>query len=390
MIDYIPTGAEIATNMVAWRRDIHSFPELAFDEHRTAAKVKALLVEHGMEVHAGIAGTGVVGVLKGRLPDNGRAIMFRADMDALPVTEQGEIAHRSRHDGVMHACGHDGHTTMLLGAACYLAQNNDFSGTLYFVFQPAEENYAGAKAMLDDNFLDRFPAQMAFGIHNWPALPAGQASVAAGPVMASHDTFEIVVNGAGGHAACPDESRDPVLAAAQLVTALHTIVSRNISPLDSGVISVTAMSGGNSFNAIPPTVTLKGTVRYLRSETGVVLRRRIGEVVQGIATTSGCDIALDYVLRYPPTVNTAREAEIARECLARVPGIAQVMTTLPPSMCAEDFSFFLEKLPGCYIWLGNGSEATPDMLHSPCYDFNDDILILGANYWVSLANKLMT
>lgn len=389
MIDYIPSGAGIATDMIAWRRDIHSYPELAFNEHRTAAKVSELLTQHGMEVHVGIAGTGVVGVLKGRRPDNGRAVMFRADMDALPVTEQGEVAHRSQYDGVMHACGHDGHTAMLLGAACYIADHNDFSGTLYFVFQPAEENLGGAKAMLEDSFLERFPAQMAFGIHNWPALPAGQASVTAGPVMASHDTFDITVNGLGGHAACPDESRDPVLATAQLVTALHTIVSRNISPLEAGVISVTAFSAGNSYNAIPGSASLKGTVRYLKAEQGAVLRRRIEEVVEGIAKTSGCEIALDYIARYPPTVNTVSEADVARQCLALVPGITDVMTGLPPSMCAEDFSFFLQKLPGCYIWLGNGSDTKPDMLHSPCYDFNDDILIMGANYWVALANRLM-
>jgi amidohydrolase len=390
MIDYIVPDADIVRDMVTWRRDIHRFPELAFDEHRTASKVQEVLTQHGLEVHTGIAGTGLVAVLKGRQADNGRAVMFRADMDALPVAELSDIDHRSQHEGVMHACGHDGHTAMLLGAACYLAQHNDFSGTLYFVFQPAEENFAGAKAMLDDGFLTRFPAQMAFGIHNWPALSAGQASVSAGPVMASHDTFDIVVNGTGGHAACPNESRDPVLAIAQVVAALHTIVGRSLSPLEAGVISVTALSSGNSYNAIPSTATLKGTVRYLNSQQGAVLRRRIEDVVSGIATSSGCEILLDYVPRYPPTVNSAPEAEIARECLASVPGVTKILDRLPPSMCAEDFSFFLEKLPGCYIWLGNSTASSSEMLHSPHYDFNDDILITGANYWVSLTNRLMT
>lgn len=389
MIAYILPDADVATDMIAWRRDIHCFPELAFKEHRTASKVKDVLTQYGLEVHSAIAGTGVVAVLKGRRPDKGRAVMFRADMDALPVVELSDVEHRSQHDGVMHACGHDGHTAMLLGAACYLARNNDFSGTLYFVFQPAEENFAGAKAMLDDGFLERFPAQMAFGIHNWPALAAGKAAVTTGPVMASHDTFDIVVDGAGGHAACPEEGRDPVLAIAQVVTALHTIVSRAISPLDAGVISITALSTGNSYNAIPSTAALKGTVRFLTAEQGAILRQRIEEVVRGIALSSGCDIRLDYVPRYPPTVNSVSEADIARECLASVPGVTEILNGLPPSMCAEDFSFFLEKLPGCYIWLGNSSDSSSDMLHSPYYDFNDDILIKGANYWVSLTNKLM-
>jgi hippurate hydrolase len=390
MIDYIEAGSTIAGRMVEWRQDIHSFPELAFNEHRTAAKVSALLRDHGLEVHEGIAGTGVVGVLRGRRGDNGPAVMFRADMDALPVAEHADLAYRSQHEGTMHACGHDGHTAMLLGAACHLAQYADFAGRLYFVFQPAEENFAGAKAMLDDRLLERFPAQLAFGIHNWPELPAGHASVSSGAIMASHDTFDITIDGVGCHAANPHEGKDVVLAAAQLVSAMHSIVSRSVSPVDSCVVSVTAVSAGASYNALPAQAAIKGTVRYLDPKLRPLVRGRIDEVTRGIATLSGCAVTLDYVERYPPTVNSLDEAGIARQCLADVPGIEQITIDGPASMCSEDFSFVLERIPGCYIWLGNGSERTSARLHSPHYDFNDDILMMGANFFVSLTNRLMT
>lgn len=389
MIDFISPESNLITAMIRFRQDIHSFPELAFNEFRTAQKVEEVLLTNGFEVHTGIAETGVVGVLHGARGQDGPSVMFRADMDALPVSELTGRTYCSQHEGVMHACGHDGHVAMLLTAAVHIAQNNDFSGTLYFLFQPAEENLGGAKAMIEDGLLERFPPQMVFGIHNWPELPAGQASASTGAVMASHATFDITVTGEGCHAACPEDGQDVVLTSSQLIAAMNTISARSVSPLDSAVVSVTSINSGNSYNALPAQAAMKGTVRYLKPETGPLLRKRIEEIIQGISVASGCSIELDYIERYPPTVNALSPTELARDCLKSVPGITNVVDTLPASMCAEDFSFILEQIPGCYIWLGNGSDATSSPLHSPFYDFNDEVLVTGANYWVSLTNRLM-
>jgi hippurate hydrolase len=373
--------------LVALRRDLHAHPELAFEEHRTSDIVAAFLSAAGIEVHRGLAGTGVVGVLKS---GNGtRAIGLRADMDALPLHELNPFPYRSRHDGRMHACGHDGHTAMLLGAAEYLAAHRRFDGTVYFIFQPAEETVGGARVMIEEGLLERFPMQQVFGMHNWPGLPAGQFAVHSGPVMACADQFDITVRGHGAHAAMPHQGRDPLLAGAALVQALQGIVSRNVDPLDSAVLSVTRFHAGEAYNIIPDQVELGGTVRAFRPEVEDLVEANLERQCAGIGAGFGLQTALDYRRGYPPTVNTSAEAEICRQVTTDLVGDGHVRTDLPPSMGAEDFAYFLRERPGCYIWIGNGMKEGGCMLHNPHYDFNDDVLTLGASYWVRLVEQLL-
>lgn len=369
------------------RRDIHAHPELAYAEHRTADVVASHLEGLGIEVHRGIGGTGVVGVIRGRR--GLRAIGLRADMDALPMQERNTFSHRSRHSGCMHACGHDGHTTMLLGAAEVLAKQGDFEGTVYVIFQPAEEGEAGAQAMIDDGLFDRFPMESIFGMHNWPGVPAGQFVVHAGPVMASADRFEIEVLGHGAHAAMPHLGTDPVVIGAALVQAIQTIASRNVDPLDSAVVSTTIFQAGEAFNVIPDRARLGGTVRAFSESVRDAVQARLETLCTGFGAASGATVTLDYRRGYPATINTVDEAAVCAEVAAQTAGADQVRTDARPSMGAEDFAFFLQSKPGCYVWIGNGPGEGGCTLHNPNYDFNDDIIPMGAAYWVALAHRLL-
>jgi amidohydrolase len=375
-------------HLVALRHDIHAHPELAFEEQRTSDKVAAFLQSRGIETHRGLAGTGVVGVL--RHGGGSRAIALRADMDALPVLEQNLFPHRSRHDGRMHACGHDGHTAMLLGAAEYLAAHPDFDGTVVFIFQPAEETDGGARVMIEEGLFERFPVDAVFGMHNWPGLPAGQFAVHGGPVMACADQFDILIKGHGAHAAMPHQGRDPLTAGAALVQALQTVVSRGLDPLDAAVLSITQFfAGGEAYNVIPAEARIGGTVRAFRPEVEDAIEAAMERHCAGIAAAHGVQATLDYRRGYPPTVNSAAEAETCRRVLVDLVGADNVRTDARPSMGAEDFAYMLREKPGCYVWIGNGLAEGGCMLHNPRYDFNDDILALGASYWARLVETLL-
>lgn len=369
------------------RRDIHAHPELAFAEHRTAEVVAQHLLALGIEVHRNIGKTGVVGVVRGGSGE--RAIGLRADMDALPMQERNTFDHHSRHPGCMHACGHDGHTTMLLAAAEILAAQRAFDGIVYLVFQPAEEGEGGARAMIEDGLFERFPMESIYGMHNWPGMPPGQFAVHAGPAMASADRFDIQVLGHGAHAAMPHLGTDPVVAAAALVQAIQTITSRTLDPLDAAVVSTTMFHAGEAYNVIPDRATLAGTVRAFSETVAARIESRLRELCAGVATAFGVEVSCEYRRGYPPTVNTLAEAEVCANVAAALVGEQQVSRDARPSMGAEDFAFFLQHKPGCYVWIGNGAGEGGCMLHNPRYDFNDDIIPIGAAYWVELVRKLL-
>lgn len=379
--------ADFHAEMTQWRQRIHAHPEIAFEEYKTAELVSELLESFGVSVDRGIARTGVVGTLKGSAP--GRAIALRADMDALHIEERNDFAHASQHRGHMHACGHDGHTVMLLGAAKHLAETRNFAGTIYFIFQPAEENEGGAQLMIQEGILQKYPVEALYGMHNWPELPVGQFAIRPGPMMAAFDIFEITIRGRGAHAAMPHLSVDPIVAAAQVVTGLQTIASRNIHPLESVVVSVTQIQGGETWNVIPETVVLRGTARSFSPDVQDQIEPAIRRVADGACRGCGAEMELRYERRYPPTINAPPETEIAATAAASLVGESNVRRDLQPSMGAEDFAYFLEMKPGAYIWIGNGSAESGGMLHNPRYDFNDAILPLGASYWVRLAETVL-
>lgn len=382
----IPEIRAFEADLVAWRRDFHAHPELAYEERRTSGLVSERLRSWGITVDCGLAKTGVVGTLS---RGDGPMIGLRADMDALPMEESNTFAHRSKHPGRMHACGHDGHTTMLLGAARYLAGHGDFSGTVRFIFQPAEEAAGGAKRMLDEGLFTRFPVDAVFGMHNWPGLPAGRFAARAGPMMASLDTFDIRITGHGAHGAAPQEGVDPVAAAAQVVTAVQTIVSRNVDPLKSAVISVTRIHGGDADNVIPPEVSLGGGIRSFDPEVRALLCRRLEEVVEGVCASLGANGTVDFTARYPAVINAADSASLALKTAAAVAGEANVNGETDPVMVSEDFAYLLEASTGCFMLIGNGAGEGGCMIHNPGYDFNDDILTLGATYWARLAQNFL-
>lgn len=378
--------AEWQHELTAWRRQLHSHPELAFEEVATAALVAERLRAFGVdEVHTGIARTGVVGVL--RAGGGTGSIGLRADMDALPIAERTGLPWASAVPGRMHACGHDGHTTMLLGAARYLAETRRFSGTVYLIFQPAEEGAGGGRRMIEEGLFERFPAERVFGLHNWPSLPLGSFAMCPGPAMAAADQFAVEITGVGGHAAMPHLGRDPIVAASLMIQAFASIVAREVDPVDQAVISVTRVHGGDAYNVIPEQVTMHGTARSFRPATQDLLERRMGEVVAGIAAAQGLDARLDYRRGYPPTVNHAREAAIAADAAAEIVGEARVDRAPAPCMGAEDFAFMLERRPGSYIWMGNGGGEAGRNLHNPHYDFNDEALPLGVSWWVRLVER---
>jgi hippurate hydrolase len=379
--------AALHPELIAIRRDLHRHPELMYDVHRTAGVVAQKLTEWGVdEVVAGIGKTGVVGVIKGRNQGSGKVIAMRADMDALPIHEETNLEHRSTVPGKMHACGHDGHTAMLLGAAKYLAETRDFDGTAVVIFQPAEEGGAGAKAMIEDGLMTRFGIQEVYGMHNKPGLAVGQFDVRKGPTMAAADRIHIKIEGKGGHAAAPHRVNDPIVAACQLVTALQTISSRNADPLDSIVVSVTAMNAGEAFNVIPQTVELKGSVRTLTPQMRELAEKRIKEVTAGIMTAFGMSFVCDYLHGYPVTFNHAEQAEFVVGTIEAAFGEGKVDTTVPPTMGSEDFSYMLEERPGAFINIGNGESAG---LHHPAYEFNDEVIPVGVTYWANLVETAM-
>ena len=381
----VPEIAALVPRMKAWRHHLHAHPETAFEEIATAAFVADKLRSFGLDVHTGLAQTGVVGVLSAG--DRGAAIGLRADLDALHILEHSGVAHASRHEGRMHACGHDGHTTMLLGAAAALAQRRNFAGTVYFIFQPAEENEGGGRVMVEEGLFDRFPMRAVYGMHNWPQLPAGSIAMRAGPLMGAFDIFEIVVTGQGAHAAMPYQGNDPMLFAAHAIQALQTIVARNLHPLDAGVVSVTQVHGGDAWNVIPEEVVLRGTVRTFEPAVQALIEARMRTIVAGIAATFEMPATLRYERRYPATVNSVEETAHALAAAAAVVGPAGVVADPTPDMGSEDFAFMLQAKPGCYVWLGAGHGPEPPGLHSPHYDFNDDALAIGASYWVTLAEQ---
>jgi hippurate hydrolase len=380
--------ADYHEDLVRWRREIHAHPETAFEERRTADFVAARLGEFGIEVHRGLAGTGVVGTLRGSRP-GGRAIALRADMDALPIHEKSGVPYASTNPGKMHACGHDGHTTMLLGAARYLAEARNFSGTVHFIFQPAEENEGGARVMLEQGLFERFPVESVFGLHNWPGLPAGSFAMRPGPMMASLDIFEITVKGKGSHAALPHLGIDPMVTAAQIVTALQTISSRNVHPVESAVVSVTQIHGGNTWNVIPDAVVLRGTTRSFKPGVQDEIEAGLRRIAEGTASAMGATIELRYERRYPPTVNSAAETQIAAAVAAAVVGESNVDRDLQPTMGSEDFAAMLQVKPGAYVFVGNGTGEKAVGLHNSRYDFNDEILTVGASYWVRLVERVL-
>ncbi len=373
--------------MQQWRRDLHKHPETAYEEFRTCAVVEQKLQDWGLTVHSGLGGTGLVAVLPGKYPGD-KHIGLRADMDALPMHESNTFAHASCHHGKMHGCGHDGHTTMLLGAAHYLAQNPEFAGTVYFIFQPAEEGGAGANRMVEDGLFTRFPIQEVYGMHNWPGIPAGQFAVHPGAVMAATDSFDIEITGKGGHAAMPDTVVDPVVVAGHLITAVQSIVARNLRPVDTGVVSITRMVGGSAYNVIPETVLLQGTIRSLAETARSLMKQRLQTLVTHTAEAFGAQATVSFTPGYPATINTPANAQHCYQVAMELVGEAQVTWNPPPSMGAEDFAYMLQQRPGAYIWIGNGDAQESRPLHNPYYDFNDAILPLGANYWVRLVQHL--
>ncbi len=372
------------------RRDIHAHPELSFQEQRTSGIVADYLRKLGIETHTGLAKTGVVGVVKGRGASS-RGIALRADMDCLPMHEANTFAHRSKNEGRMHACGHDGHTTMLLGAARYLAETRNFDGTAYLVFQPAEEGGGGGEVMVKEGLFERFPADEVYALHNWPGLPPGQMAVRAGPVMAATDEVQIRLRGRGGHGAMPHLVVDPVVAAAQVISALQTIASRNVNPVDAVVVSICSMQTSQlgAFNVIPDDVRLVGTVRTFRHDTRDLAEKRLKDIVTKIGEAFGVSAEIDYRRGYPATINSAREAQFAARVGERLFGKGNVVTEHEPTMGGEDFSYMLQARPGAYIFLGQGGAAGGCFLHNASYDFNDEVIPLGAGYLAALVEEAL-
>jgi len=387
IIDSIVTQA---ASIAAIRRDIHAHPELCFEEVRTADLVAAKLTEWGIPIHRGLGTTGVVGIVKNGTSK--RAIGLRADMDALPMQEFNTFSHASQNKGKMHACGHDGHTAMLLAAAQHFAKQRLFDGTVYLIFQPAEEGGGGAREMIKDGLFEQFPMDAVFGMHNWPGTEVGKFAVSPGPVMASSNEFKVVIRGKGAHAALPHNGLDPVPVACQMVQAFQTIITRNKKPIDAGVISVTMIHAGEATNVIPNSCELRGTVRTFSLEVLDMIEARMRQIAEHTCAAFGLSCEFDFVRNYPPTVNSAKEAEFARAVMASIVGPDNVLQQ-EPTMGAEDFSFMLQVKPGCYNFIANGDGSHRDidhgggpcMLHNPSYDFNDDLIPLGATYWVRLA-----
>ena len=379
--------ADFHDEITEWRREIHQHPGLLYDVEETAALVATKLREFGVdEIVENIGRTGVVAVIKGRKSDSGKVIGMRADMDALPIVEKNDSPHKSKYEGKMHACGHDGHTAMLLGAAKYLAETRNFDGTAVVIFQPAEEGGAGGKAMCDDGMMEKFGIQEVYGLHNMPGLPVGEFAIRSGPIMAGTDEFTITINGLGAHAAMPHRGNDPIIIATQMVQALQSIVSRNVDPLGSAVVTVTAIHAGKAYNVIPQEAQFYGTIRTLDREVRSLVIQRMKEVVTGIASAFGADVKIDIKEGYPVTSNHDKQTDFAAKVARQIVGEDRVDTNEPPVMGGEDFSYMLEERPGAFIFMGNGDSAG---LHHEEYDFNDEAIPVGTSYWAKIIETAM-
>ena len=388
----IKKQSELHEDMVTWRHHIHKHPELSFKEDLTSDYIAGVLEANDIEMHRGLAVTGIVATIHGK--KEGRVIGLRADMDALPIQEKNDFSHKSVHDGKMHACGHDGHSTMLLGAAVHLKENNNFSGTVHFIFQPAEEGGGGGRVMVEEGIFEKFPCEAVYGMHNWPGMAEGQFAVHDTAVMAANETLKISIKGKGGHAAMPDQCVDPVVIGAQIITALQSVVSRNVAPLDSAVVSITMLDAGFVSNVIPNDMNLTGSLRYFSTDVGNEVKAKIKKIVEGISHSMGATATFSSTPNYPATVNTPKHAELCANAAAEVVGSGNVLRNEKPSMGSEDFSFLLNASEGAYIWIGNGlvPEDGPEggcMLHNTEYDFNDEILPLGSSYWVQLVQGIL-
>ncbi|MBL4679390.1 MAG: amidohydrolase [Pseudomonadales bacterium] len=372
------------TEMTVWRRDIHAHPEIAFEEHRTAKIVAEKLTSFGFEVETGIAGTGVVGTLKrGR---GNRAIGLRADLDALPILEANDFDHVSTYPGKMHACGHDGHTAMLLGAAKYLSEDAEFEGIVHLIFQPAEENEGGGKAMIEAGLFERYPVESVYGMHNIPGMPMGSFAVKSGPMMAAFDIFNLTIKGKGGHAAMPQFTIDPIVIGSKIIEAYQSIISRFIDPQEPAVLSITQFHGGDAYNVIPDEVKISGCTRSFSPKIQILMEEKMRRMATEICKAYGAKAEFSYEHRYPATINTEAESNIAAEVATSIVGTDAVNLNPTPAMGSEDFAFMLQEKPGSYVWIGNGKT---DSVHNPGYDFNDDVLPIGATYWVRLIEKLL-
>ncbi len=377
---------ELIPGVEAFRHQIHQHPETAFEEIITADLIAKKLVSFGLEVHQNIAKTGVVGVLRRGV---GPSIAFRADMDALHIAETNTFDYISQVSGKMHACGHDGHSAMLMGAAQFLSTDQSLQGTLVFIFQPAEENEGGARVMMEEGLFSRFPVEAVYGLHNWPGLEVGQIAVTAGPLMAAFDTFELEIQGKGAHGAMPHDCVDPIYIAAQVINGWQSIASRNVNPYDAAVVSVTQIHAGDTWNVIPANCNLKGTTRSFSASVRDLIEEKMELIAKNICNGFGASVKWTYQRRYPALINSLVEAQIAKQAASAVVSLERVIQDPKPSMTAEDFAFMLEKKPGCYVWLGNGSSENGKNLHSSKYDFNDDILPIGISYWIELARKTL-
>ena len=379
---------DLQMEMQKWRRDIHAHPEIAFEEHRTAKIVAEKLESFGLEVETGIAGTGVVGTLK--KGTGNRSIGLRADLDALLINEANDFEHKSKNPGKMHACGHDGHTVMLLGAAKYLAEHGNFDGTVNFIFQPAEENEGGGKAMIDDGLFDKYPVESVYGMHNIPGMPVASFAIKPGPIMAAFDVFNVKIIGKGGHAAMPQMTIDPIIIGTKIIDAYQSIVSRYIDPQEPAVLSVTQFHAGDAYNVIPNEIEIKGCTRCFSPKVQKQLEEQMHQITKSICDAYRATYEFEFEHRYPATINSEEEAEIAGKVAQEVVGEERVNLSPTPGMGSEDFAYMLQEKPGSYIWIGNGDGEGSCMVHNPGYDFNDEILPIGATYWVKMAEEILS
>ena len=379
---------DLQKEMQTWRRDIHAHPEIAFEEHRTAQIVAEKLESFGIEVEIGIAGTGVVGTLK--KGTGNRSIGLRADLDALLINEANEFEHKSKNPGKMHACGHDGHTVMLLGAAKYLAEQGNFDGTVNFIFQPAEENEGGGKAMIDDGLFEKYPVESVYGMHNIPGMPVASFAIKPGPIMAAFDVFNVKIVGKGGHAAMPQTTIDPIIIGTKIIDAYQSIISRYIDPQEPAVLSVTQFHAGDAYNVIPNDIEIKGCTRCFSPKVQKQLEEQMHQITKSMCEAYGASYEFEYEHRYPATINSEEEAEIAGKVAQKVVGEDRVNLSPTAGMGSEDFAYMLQEKPGSYIWIGNGDGEGSCMVHNPGYDFNDEILPIGATYWVKIAEEILS
>ena len=388
----IANKSDLHEQMVTWRRHLHQYPELSFKEKITSDYIASVLQSYDIEIHRGLAVTGIIATVHGQR--DGNVIGLRADMDALPIQELNDFSYKSVHDGKMHACGHDGHSTMLLGAAIYLKENNDFSGTVHFIFQPAEEGGGGGRVMLEEGIFDKFPCQAVYGMHNFPGIAEGQFAVHDTAVMAANETLNISIKGKGGHAAMPDKCIDPVVVGAQIISALQSVVARNVAPLNSAVVSITMVNAGTVSNVVPDDMQLTGSLRYFSKQVGDEVKEKIKNIVEGVSQSMGASATFESVPNYPATINTPKHAEVCANAAAMIVGENNVLRNEQPTMGSEDFAFLLNASEGAYIWIGNGLvlEDSPKggcMLHNTQYDFNDEILPIGASYWIQLVQNIL-